>query len=170
MALVRWEPARELSSLQTEMNRLFTTFFEPAGTGETGLPRWAPAMDLVESDDAFVLKADIPGVEESDVHVHVDGDVLTISGERRAERERRKDGYVRVERAFGQFRRSVSLPDGIAPEQVEASFDRGVLTVRIPKPEQRRPHRVEIAVGGSPTTIEGAEAPAEESQPASVAG
>lgn len=159
MALVRWEPAREISSLQTEMNRLFNTFFEPAAAGTQGAasPRWVPPMDLVETDDAFTLKADLPGVAEADVHVEVEGDVLTISGERRSEQREKKDGYVRVERAHGTFRRSVSLPDGIDPETVEASFERGVLSVRIPKPEQRKPHKVQIAVGDAPATIEAAE-------------
>lgn len=160
MALVRWEPAREISSLQTEMNRLFSTFFDPTASAASGAaPRWVPPMDLVEAEDAFVLQADLPGVAEADVHVEVDGDVLTISGERRSEQRERKDGYVRIERAHGTFRRSVSLPDGIDPEHVEASFDRGVLSVRIPKPEQRRPHKVQIAVGDTPATIEAAEEP-----------
>lgn len=157
MALVRWEPARELSSLQTDVNRLFNAFFEPAAasTGDAAR-RWVPAMDLVEEADAFLLKADLPGIHDEDVRVEVDGDVLTISGERKAAHTERKDGYARVERAHGAFRRSVSLPDGIDPEAVAASFDRGVLTVRIPKPEQRRPHAVRIAVGDAPATIEGA--------------
>ncbi len=116
-------------------------------------------MDLVETDEAFVLKADLPGIDESDVHVEVDGDVLTISGERRTEQREKQDGYVRVERAHGTFRRSVSLPDGIDPEQVSAAFDRGVLTISIPKPAQRQPHKVEIAIGDQPETIEGTAEP-----------
>ena len=155
MALVRWEPAREISSLQTEMNRLFNTFFEPAAAGtQSGAPRWVPPMDLVETEDAFTLRADLPGIPESDVHVEVEGDVLTISGERRSEHRENKEGYVRTERAYGTFRRSVSLPDGIDPEGVEATFDRGVLSVRIPKPEQRKPRKISIGVGDAPKTIE----------------
>jgi len=154
MALVQWEPARELSSLQTEMNRLFGSFFEPAA-GAPGSRRWLPAMDLVEQDDAFVLHADLPGMNDEDVHVEVDGDVLTISGERKAEHEAKNEGYVRVERSFGSFRRSLTLPDGVDPEQVAAKFERGVLEVRIPKPAERRPRKVAIAVGESAPTIEG---------------
>jgi HSP20 family protein len=155
MALVQWEPARELSSLQTEMNRLFGSFFEPAAPGTPGSRRWLPAMDLVEQDDAFVLHADLPGMADEDVHVEVDGDVLTISGERKAEHEAKKDGYVRVERSFGTFRRSLTLPDGVDPEQVAAKFERGVLEVRIPKPAERRPRKVAVAVGDSTPAIEG---------------
>ena len=162
MALVRWEPAREISSLQSEMNRLFSSFFEPAAATPDGVRRWVPPMDLVEQDDHYVLQADLPGIAEQDVNVEVDGDVLTISGERRSEHEASKDGYRRVERAYGAFRRSLSLPDGIDPKAVAAHVDKGVLTVTIPKPEQRRPHTVQVGVTSAPAaaqTIEGAAAP-----------
>jgi HSP20 family protein len=163
MALVRWEPARELASLQQEMNRLFTTFFDaPATAGGAGnggaLRRWVPAMDLVETDDHFVLKADLPGLTEDDVHIDVEDDVLTVSGERKAEHEDKREGYVRVERSYGAFRRSLTLPEGVEPEAVSASFERGVLEVRIPKPEERKPRRVAIQVGSGPAAIEGDEA------------
>jgi HSP20 family protein len=159
MALVRWEPVRELTSLQNEMNRLFTTFFDTptSGNGEGATRRWIPAMDLVETDDHFVLKADLPGLGEGDVHLEVEDNVLTVSGERKAEHEDKREGYVRVERAYGSFRRSLTLPEGIDPEGVTASFDKGVLEVRIPKPEERKPRRVAIQVGDRPAAIEGNE-------------
>ena len=115
MALVRWEPVRELSSLQNDMNRLFNTFFDtPTGAnGATAPRRWVPAMDLVETDDHFVLKADLPGLTEDDVHIDVEDDVLTVSGERKAEHEDKREGYVRVERSYGAFRRSLTLPEGV---------------------------------------------------------
>ncbi len=140
-------------SLQTEMNRLLQTFFEaPAGGG--GLRRWHPAMDLVETEDHFVLRADLPGVAESDVKVEVDDNLLTISGERRHEEEAKQGGYYRIERASGRFARTLTLPDGVDAEAVQARFDRGVLEVRIPKPAERRPRRVAIDVGDPPATIE----------------
>jgi HSP20 family protein len=159
MALVRWEPVRELSSLQSDMNRLFNTFFDTT-TGANGgsTPRrWIPAMDLVETDDHFVLKADLPGLTDEDVKIDVEDDVLTISGERKSEHEDKREGYVRVERSYGAFRRSLTLPEGVEPEAVTASFDRGVLEVRIPKPEERKPRRVAIQVGDQPAAIEGDE-------------
>jgi HSP20 family protein len=160
MALVRWEPVRELTSLQNEMNRLFTTFFDTPtnGHGDTTPRRWIPAMDLVETDDHFVLKADLPGLAEGDVNLEVEDNVLTVSGERQAEHEDKREGYVRVERSYGAFRRSLTLPEGIDPERVTASFDKGVLEVRIPKPEERKPRRVAIQVGEGPAAIEGDEA------------
>ncbi len=165
MALIRWEPVRELNTIQNEMNRLFNTFFDSpssAGAGRDNGPtlrRWVPAMDLVETEDAFVLRADLPGLSEQDVNIELEDNVLTVSGERKAEHEERKEGYYRVERASGNFSRSLTLPEGVDPEAVTANFDRGVLEVRIPKPEQRKPRKVAISVGGqSNGTIEGAEA------------
>jgi HSP20 family protein len=163
MALVRWEPVRELTSLQTEMNRLFNTFFETpsgsAGAGNGGaLRRWLPAMDLVETDDHFVLRADLPGLSESDVNIELEDNVLTVSGERKTEHEDKKEGFYRVERSFGQFRRSLTLPEGVDPDGITAAFDKGVLEVRIPKPAERKPRRVAIQVGGEQNAaIEGSE-------------
>src|SRR4051794_16712683 len=154
MAIVRWEPLRELSTLQNEMNRLFGQVFEtPAQSNGGTLRRWMPAMDLVETGDHFVLRADLPGLSEQDVNIEVEDRVLTVSGERKAEHESTKEGYHRVERAFGAFSRSLTLPEGIDPEAVEASFDKGVLEVRIPKPEQPKPRKISIA----PKTIEAGE-------------
>jgi HSP20 family protein len=158
MALVRWEPAREINSLQQEMNRLFSTFFDtPAGSGagNGGARRWIPAMDLVETDEHFVLRADLPGLSEDDVQIELEDNVLTVSGERKTEHEERKEGYYRVERATGAFRRSLTLPEGIDADAISATFDKGVLEVRIPKPEQRKPRKVQIQVGDQPTAIEG---------------
>jgi HSP20 family protein len=161
MALIRWEPVRELNTIQSEMNRLFNTFFDtsaPSNGGSTPLRRWIPAMDLVETQDDFVLRADLPGLSEEDVNIELEDNILTISGERKAEHEERKEGYYRVERSSGTFSRSLTLPEGVNPDGVRASFDRGVLEVRIPKPEERKPRKVAISVGGSePKTIEGSE-------------
>jgi HSP20 family protein len=156
MALVRWEPVRELNSLQNEMNRLFSTFFDTPtpGNGGTSPRRWIPAMDLVETDDSYVLTADLPGLSQEDINLEFEGDVLTLSGERRSAKEDRKEGYYRIERATGTFSRSLTLPEGVDPEAVTAKFDRGVLEVRIPKPEQRKPRKVAIQVGDAPKTIE----------------
>src|SRR5690349_3431579 len=131
MAIIRWEPARELQTIQQEMNRLFGTFFDSptGGNGGSVQRRWIPAMDLAEDGDHYVLHADLPGVDEDDVKVELEDNVLTISGERRSHLEDRKDGYYRVERASGSFSRSLTLPEGVDPESVQASFDKGVLEV-----------------------------------------
>ncbi len=156
MAIIRWEPAREIGSLQQEVNRLFGTFFDTqAGAGDgVATRRWIPAMDLVEDGDQYVLRADLPGVLEDDVKVELDGDVLTISGERKSEHEERREGYHRIERASGSFSRALTLPEGVDPENIDARFENGVLEVRVPKPEQRKPRRVAISVGEKPAVID----------------
>ena len=155
MTIVRWEPLRELNSLQSEMNRLFDTVFEqPSGGSRNVMRRWMPAMDLVETTDHFVLRADLPGMSEEDVKIELEDTTLTVSGERKAEHEDRSEGYYRVERAFGSFARTLTLPQGVDPEAVTASFDRGVLEIRVPKPEARKPRRIEIG-GSDRQTIEG---------------
>ncbi len=161
MALIRWEPVRELNTIQSEMNRLFNTFFESPQSGGTQLRRWIPAMDLVEVDGEYVLRADLPGLTDKDVSIELDDNVLTVSGERKSAHEERTEGYYRVERASGSFSRSLTLPEGVDAERITANFDRGVLEVRIPKPEARKPRKVEIAVSGADSaesTIEGTEA------------
>jgi HSP20 family protein len=160
MAVIRWEPAREINSLQQEMNRLFSSFFDtptgaPAAAGAASPRRWIPAMDLVETDEHFVLRADLPGMTEADIDLALEQNVLTLSGERQAEHEDRGEGFYRLERATGTFSRSLTLPDGVDGDAIAARFDRGVLEVRIPKPEQRRPRKLQIQVGDEPAPIEG---------------
>jgi HSP20 family protein len=142
--LVKPEP------FSSEFNRLFDTLFQPVNSSQ----RWAPPMDLVEADDHFVLKADLPGLADDDVNIEVQDGTLTISGERKSETEKREKGWYRVERSFGRFSRSLTLPEGVDAEKIEASFDKGVLEIRIPKPEERKPRRIEIGANGG-KTLEG---------------
>ena len=159
MALVRWEPARELGSLQSEMNRLFNTLYNSPTTARNGVVsrRFIPSMDLVETDTHYVLKADLPGLSEEDVAIEVADNVLTVTGERKSEHEEKKDGYRRVERSFGSFRRALRLPEGVDADAISARFDKGVLEVSVPKPEERKPHRVAIQSGAGAPAIEGSE-------------
>jgi HSP20 family protein len=139
-----------------DIDRVFDAFF-----GQTDQARrWVPPVDLVEAEDHFVLKADLPGLSEGDVNIEVQDGTLTISGERKAEHEQREKGWYRIERSFGRFSRSLSLPDGVDPDRIEASFSHGVLQVRIPKPEERKPRRISISSAngngnGEPAAVEG---------------
>jgi HSP20 family protein len=143
--LIRPEPFSQ------EFDRLFSSLFDNGGRQAQ---RWVPAMDLVEADDHFVLKVDLPGLAEDDVTIEVQDNALTISGSREAEHERKEKGWYRLERSYGSFSRSLTLPDGVDADKVEANFDRGVLEVRVPKPEERKPRR--IAIGANEQkTIEG---------------
>jgi HSP20 family protein len=143
------------------MNRLFNSLFDTPTVASNGaLRRWIPAMDLVETDGEFVLSADLPGLSEQDVDIELENNLLTISGQRTSEHEERRPGFHRVERSSGSFRRSVKLPEGVDPEAVSATFDRGVLEVKVPKPEQHKPRKVQITVGAGSEesqTIEGSE-------------
>jgi HSP20 family protein len=137
-----------------DFDRVFDAFFGQTDQGR----RWVPPVDLVEAEDHFVLKADLPGLTEGDVNIEVQDGTLTISGERKAEHEQHEKGWYRIERSFGSFSRSLTLPDGVDPDRIAASFDHGVLEVRIPKPEERKPRRIEIATtngDGKPAAVEG---------------
>ncbi|MBA2629519.1 MAG: Hsp20/alpha crystallin family protein [Thermoleophilaceae bacterium] len=137
-----------------EVDRLFDAFFGVGG--ERDSRRWVPAMDLVEADDHFVLKADLPGLAEDDVAIEVQDGTLTLTGERSGEDVGEGGGWVRIERAYGGFSRSLTLPDGVDADGIVADFDRGVLTIQIPKPAERKPRRVEIGSGNgtTPRTVE----------------
>ncbi len=156
MAIVRWDPGRDVDLLQSDVNRLFDSFFGTRGSvrNNGGGGRWVPPMDLTEEEDRYVLRADLPGLSEEDIEIEVKDDVLTISGERRYEHENRREGFYRVERSFGRFSRSLDLPAGIEAEALRAEFKRGVLEVQIPKPEQSTPTRVPIGTDGE-TEAEG---------------
>jgi HSP20 family protein len=137
-----------------EVDRLFDAFL---GQRDRESRRWVPPIDLVEAEDHFVLKADLPGLAEDDVSIEVQDGTLTISGERKTEHEQRERGWYRIERSFGSFSRSLTLPEGVDADAISAEFDRGVLEVHIPKPEERKPRRVAIkATGnGGPAALEG---------------
>ena len=138
-----------------EFDRLFNTLFDRSAAEARS---WTPAMDLVEAEDHFLLRADLPGLREEDVNIEVRDNTLRISGERKAEHEQRERGWYRLERQFGKFSRALTLPEGINPDAIEAKFDHGVLEVLIPKPEERKPRRIEINGGagnGKPHTLEG---------------
>lgn len=159
MALVRWQPVNDFASLQSDVNRLFNTFFESAGSGNgAGSSAWAPPMDLVESGDHFRLTADLPGLSENDIKIEVEDRTLVVSGERKTRHEDSGENYYRLERATGTFKRSLTLPQGVDPDEITARFDNGVLELTIPKPATPEPKRVAIQVGDGPRQIEGKEA------------
>ena len=151
MAIVRWEPFRELAALQNEMSRWMNTLAAPgAGNGQSST--WLPAVDVWETEKELVLSFDLPGIEEDKIAVELDDNTLTVSGERERTDEHSSERFYRFERRHGQFSRSVSLPAGVKDSDVQADYTNGVLEVRIPKPEEPKPRRIEI---GSTKTIEG---------------
>src|SRR5512136_1428085 len=131
MALVRWDPFRDLTALQTEVNRLFSR----ASGDVTDRQSWTPAIDVVETDDAIVLKAELAGMDPKDINIEVQDNVLTLSGERRFQEEVREDKYYRIERRYGSFSRSLALPPTADESKVEATYENGVLQITVPKAE-----------------------------------
>jgi HSP20 family protein len=156
MAVSRRSPSGQLASLQSDMARMMNTFFGSspfAGGGNAGSV-WLPAVDIAESEDALQVSFDLPGLKEDEIQVELDDNVLTVSGQRERKTEVKQDDYFRYERRFGSFSRSVALPSGVKDDQIEASYENGVLEIRVPKPEQYKPKRIQVGTG-SGRTIEG---------------
>jgi HSP20 family protein len=154
MAVIRRSPAGQLATLQSDMARMMNTFFgsTPFAPGN-GTSAWLPPVDITETEDALVLTFDLPGLKEEEIQVELDDNVLTVSGERQRKHEAKQDDYYRYERRFGSFSRSVALPSGVKDDQIEAKYDNGVLEIRVPKPEQYKPKRIQV--GGGAPAIEG---------------
>jgi HSP20 family protein len=153
MAVVRWSPLTELASLQNDMARMMDTFFTPR-PGNGGGSSWLPAADVTETDDALVLSFDLPGLKQDEINIELEDNVLTVSGQRERKHERKGENFYRWERRFGQFARSVALPAGITESDIQATYENGVLEVQVPKPEEHKPKKIQIGVGGS-KAIEG---------------
>jgi HSP20 family protein len=143
--LDRWDPFRDLMSIQNELNRLFGRTYGAAegGSGTTG--SWVPPIDVFESSDKYVVAVELPGIEPSDVEVSVEDSTLTIRGQREFfYKDAAEDAFRRVERRYGQFTRTVTLPTTADVEKVDATFDKGVLTVEVPKREEAKPRKITV--------------------------
>lgn len=147
--ITRWEPFRGLSTLQDQMNRLFEDTLLRGRSDESALTTWAPAVDIYETENALVVKADLPDVNEKDLDIQVENNILTIRGERKFERDVKEDNYLRVERAYGSFTRSFSLGNTVNTEAIKAEYRDGVLTLTIPKREEAKPKQVKVSVAAA---------------------
>jgi HSP20 family protein len=148
--LARWDPFQDLLAIQDEMNQLFGQVMGQGGrakAGEAGTRAWAPALDIAERNDAYVVTVEVPGIKPEELNITLENGVLTISGERRFEAETKEQQFHRIERRYGAFRRSVTLPDRVKADAVEASFEDGLLQVVVPKAEEAKPKRIEIRAG-----------------------
>ncbi|HEY6552801.1 MAG TPA: Hsp20/alpha crystallin family protein [Vicinamibacteria bacterium] len=150
MAIVRWEPVRDLVSLQDRMNMLFNQSFRGINRGGTeedwAQGAWSPAVDIYEKDGNIVLKAELPGIDAKDVDVSVENNILTLRGERRFDQEVQRENYQRVERSYGAFTRSFTLPTVVDTEKIKAEFKDGVLRMTLPKKEEAKPKQISINV------------------------
>ena len=155
MAVVRFEPFRELAALQNEMGRWMSQLSgAPTNGGNGHSSTWLPAVDVWETESELVLSFDLPGIPEDQISVELDDSVLTVSGQRERTQEHSGDRFYRFERRFGTFSRSVTLPAGVNEEQIKANYKDGVLEIRVPKPEEQKPKRIPVGAFEQ-KTIEG---------------
>ncbi len=142
--ITRWDPAREFTNLQSQMNRLF------AGVSAAGddlmSTGFVPAVDIYEDEHAITLKAEVPGIEEKDIDVRLENQTLTLRGERKLEKEEKEENFHRIERRYGSFTRSFTLPNTVDTENVKAEYANGVLSVRLPKRAEAKPRQIKVGV------------------------
>jgi HSP20 family protein len=153
MSLVRWNPARELATwpsdlfgIQREMNKMFDGVFRGTGDEDYSFSSWTPAVDIAEHDDEYLVKVELPGVNKDEVKLTLENNILTIRGEKKQEKETKKENYHRVERSYGSFQRSFTLPAAVKSDKIDASYKDGILTVSLPKAEEAKPKQIEVKV------------------------
>jgi HSP20 family protein len=147
MSLIRWSPARELAKVQDDFNRLASTFLRDDAF-ETSFARgaWEPVVDISETDDNYVVIAELPGMSKDDVKISYEDGILSIRGEKKQEREEKRKNYHRLERSFGAFERSFRVPSRVLVDKIDAKFKDGVLNLTMPKAEEARPKEIPIKI------------------------
>ena len=152
--ITRWDRSRELSTLQDRLNRLFHGAY-PGGEEALTTSSFAPAVDVYEDEHEVSLKLEVPGVDEKDLDIRVENNTLTVTGERKFEKEEKEENFRRIERQYGSFTRTFTLPTTVDAEQVKASYDKGILKISLPKKAEAKPKQIKISVGtGNEKTLE----------------
>jgi len=147
-SLSRWEPFRELSTQNDRMTRLFRELYSPEGQQETlTTTAFAPPVDVYEDEHNIILKIEVPGIDEKDIDVRMENNTLTIHGERKFEKEEKEENFRRVERMYGSFTRSFTLPDSVDAEHVTADYDKGMLKINLAKKAEAKPMQIKVNVG-----------------------
>jgi HSP20 family protein len=147
--ITRWDQSHSLASLQDQFNRLLEGNFTRDGSGHADLATWAPPVDIYETENELVVKADLPDLQDKDIDIRVANNTLTIRGERKFEKDVNEDNYLRIERAYGSFTRSFSLPNTVSSESIRAEYRNGVLSLHMPKREESKPKQIKISVTAS---------------------
>lgn len=145
-SVARWEPFREVSDIQQEVNRLFDSFFGRPAMLQTSERAWAPAVDMYETKDDLYVTFELPGIREKEVNVSITGDVLTVKGERKWDKELKEEGYHRMERVYGKFERAMPLPVPVQADKVTATYRDGVLEIKLPKAEEVKPKEIKVDI------------------------
>src|ERR1700683_2796621 len=156
--LTRWEPFREFSTMQdrmNRMNRLLRESYSPEGPDEAlTTTNYAPPVDIYEDEHNITLKLEVPGIDEKDIDVRIEGNTLTVHGERKIEKEEKEENFRRVERQYGSFTRTFTLPTTVDSEKVSANYDKGVLKITLPKKAEAKPKQIKVNVGGAKVETE----------------
>ena len=153
--ITRWDPFREFSTLQDRMNRLFRESYGPEGREESlTSTTFAPPVDVYEDEHNVTLKIEVPGIDEKDIDLRIENNVLTVHGERKFEKEEKEENFRRVERQYGSFTRTFTLPQTVDTENVSATYEKGVLKISLPKKAEAKPKQIKVSVG-SEKQIEG---------------
>jgi HSP20 family protein len=155
MAITRWDPFREFATLQNQMNRLFQDY-QPTRTGQSGeefmtTGTFVPPVDIFEDEHNITLKLEVPGIDQNDIYVRVENSTLTVRGERKFEKDVKEENFHRIERSYGSFSRSFTLPNSVNPEQVNAEYTNGVLTITLAKRAEAKPKQIKVNIGGQKT-------------------
>lgn len=151
MAIIRWDPFRDMVTLREKMNRMFEDVFSGRNEDrELQAGTWAPSVDIFETENELVLTAEIPGIDEKDVEIKVEDNTLSIKGERKFEKETKEENFHRIERSYGSFYRAFTLPSSVDPERIQAEQENGVLKISMPKRQERKPRTVRILKPATP--------------------
>jgi len=154
--LTRWDPIREFSTLQDRMNRLFQNSYGSEGQEDSlSATAFAPPVDVYEDEHNVVLKIEVPGIDEKDIDVRLENNTLTVHGERKLEKEEKEENFRRVERRYGSFTRTFTLPSTLDSESVTANYDKGVLKIQLAKKSEAKPKQIKVNVGSGEKTLEG---------------
>jgi len=146
--ITRWDPFRELSTLQDRMNRLFNDQFSAATRDESLTGAFVPPVDVYEDENTIQVRMEVPGIEEKDIDIRLENQVLVVRGERKFEKEEKEENFHRIERRYGSFTRSFTLPATVNPEDVTADYDKGVLKIRLAKRAEAKPKQIKVSLGG----------------------
>lgn len=154
MSIVRWDPFADMATLRDQVNRLFEQNISRFTNEPASMEMWAPRVDILESEEALTLRAELPGISPEDLDIQITGDTLTLKGERKAQRTEKGQQFIRVERTYGAFQRSFSLGVPVKQQEVKAQYRDGILDITLPKAEEARPKQIKVKIDHEPIAVE----------------
>lgn len=153
--MTRWEPFREMNNLQNTLNRILNQEYAQTGDDLMASGTFMPAVDIYEDENSFKLHFEVPGINEKDLDIRLENNTLTVRGERKFEGEQKEENFRRVERRYGSFTRSFTLPNTVDPEKVTADYSSGILTVQLAKRAEAKPKQIKVSIGAQPKQVKG---------------